>query len=89
MIVLFIVSVICVLGIAYLFCWQLNKHFIRLYDLMDKHANERQEMLDRIMARNFAQYKQAEILTKQMGSVAAQAMVTPPTEEDDISDVGM
>lgn len=92
MVALSIVFSVVVLGVVCLFYWQLNLHFARMYELLDKHAHERQEMLDRIMARDFAQYKQAEILTKQMGSVAAQAVASSPIEEndfEDLSSVGM
>lgn len=47
-------------SVAFIF-WLNNSHWMRIYALLDRYDGERQMLLDRIMSRDFQQYKQAEV----------------------------
>jgi len=60
-------------------------HHRRQKELEDRYYKERRELIDRVMARDFTQYKQAEVLEKT-------ATTQVPVQEDDmysISDIGV
>lgn len=61
-------------------------HWNRTKVLMKQFQEERDSLLDRLMSRDFAQYKQAEVIEKQM---LHQAASQPEEDEYNLSDVGV
>jgi len=68
---------VAVLLLVVFLCYREWYHSHELNKLEDRYFKERQELLDRIMAKDFAQYKQAEVMVK-----TAEQNVNTPTEED-------
>lgn len=75
--------VVAMLGLF--LCYREWYHSVELAKLEDRYFKERRELLDRIMAKDFAQYKQAEVMVK----TAEQNINTQPKEDYfDYSEVG-
>ncbi len=78
-----VLASVLVFMVAFL-CWREHYHSRELEKLEDRYFEERRQLIDRLMARDFTQYKQAEM---------AEKLSTRPANEEEsyynISDVGM
>jgi hypothetical protein len=63
--------------LAIFLCYREWYHSREISKLEDRYFNERKELLDRIMAKDFAQYKQAEVMVK-----TAEQNISAQPEED-------
>jgi hypothetical protein len=80
---------------AFIACWFVTlvflfirdrSHWERVYVLIEQSRADRERLLDRIMARDFAQYKQADLIEQHILRPEPRPDVEP--EDFDISDVG-
>lgn len=70
--------------------WRDTVQWKRLYELMAESRTDRQELLDRLMARDFVQFKQAELVERHVDNVAKTEGSAELRPEDlDLSDVGL
>lgn len=81
---------------AVIFCWLATMVFLFIHDrahwnrvkvLMDKSKAERDSLLDRLMARDFSEFKQADALEKQI--IQPNKAAGSEEGEYDLSDVGV
>lgn len=68
-----IVAVLAWVASTVFIFWLNNNHWVRIYALLDRYDSERQVLLDRIMSRDFAQYKQAEVYQSMVEKAQQQA----------------
>lgn len=67
--------VAAIIALVAFLCYREWYHSTEIQKLEDRYFEERQMLLDRLMARDFTQYKQAEVLDKM-------PLQTPQQEED-------
>ena len=66
--------------------WRDYLQWQRVYGLLEAAYQERRDLLDRLMARDFVQFKQADLIEQHISRPEPRQDVTP--EDFDLSDVG-
>lgn len=83
--------------VAAIICWgvtlaflfvQNNAHWLRVYKLIGAAREERDDLLDRLMARDFVQLKQVTALEKQIEKLEPSRDELEELVDFDLSDVG-
>lgn len=85
-IVIMFITAACWIATLFFLFWRDHLQWKRIYDLLQESRADRKELIDRLMARDFAQYKQAELIAQHLAQQPQDVEVEP--DDFDLSDVG-